>query len=89
MRKRHFIFVVFGIFLTMGAGIFRPVPKVPENELLVTEGRVAHIFEAGVKDVAFQLEGSDQAFYINRGIDQRIDISQLTDELVGKEVSIK
>lgn len=89
MKKRHFILVVVGIFLTMGAGIFRPVPKLPENELLITEGKISDIFEAGYKDVVFQLEGSERQFYINRGVEQGMDIRELKDELVGKEVTIK
>jgi len=89
MKKRHLLFVVVGIFLTMGAGIFRPVPKVPEKELLVTEGTVSNIFTAGVKDIVFELEGTDRSFYINRGIDQGMDIRSLKKELIGKDVIIK
>jgi hypothetical protein len=89
MNKRHLLFVVVGIFLTMGAGIFRPVPKVPENDLLVTEGTVSNIFEAGVRDIVFELEGTDRSYYINRGIDQGIDIKSLKSKLIGKDVIIK
>ena len=89
MKKRYLILVVVGIFLTMGAGIFRPVPKPPEDELLITEGKIEKIFEGGIKDIVFQLEGSERQFYINRGIDQGLDIKSMRNELIGKEVTIK
>ncbi|MEJ2004118.1 MAG: hypothetical protein P8X57_03940 [Cyclobacteriaceae bacterium] len=89
MNKRHILFVVVGIFLTISAGIFRPVPKVPENDLLITRGTVANITEAGVRDIVFELEGTDRSYYINRGIDHGIDIRSLKEELIGKDVVIK
>ena len=65
------------------------VPIKPESELLAIEGMVTSIFEGGVKDVCFRLEGDKNVYYINRGLENGLVLEQLQNQLIGKEVIIK
>jgi len=51
-------------------------------------GIVTSIYEDGTKDAVFQIAGQNKVFYINRGIEKNISISDLSQKLVGKEVNI-
>ena len=67
----------------------RPVPSLPELECEVTTGIVTDLFEGGEKDIVFRLRGDKRAFYINRGIEKGLILSDLQDRLSGKEVTFK
>lgn len=77
------------ILIAISIAIFRPVPIVPENEALVESGKVKSIFEAGVKDVVFILEDNKRRFYINRGLENGLELDTLREKLIGKKVIIK
>ncbi|MBT1703542.1 hypothetical protein [Chryseosolibacter indicus] len=47
------------------------------------------IYEAGTKDVAFELRGHSGVFYVNRGLEHGLDLKKLKFELLGREVTIK
>ena len=76
-------------FLILAALIFRPVP-IPDNaeDCLVAEGRVTHIFEGGVKDVVFRLANDETTYYINRGLEQGLNLENLKETLIGNHVKI-
>jgi len=81
------LFVAFGLLIVT---IFRPVPTPSSDaECLQTTGKVINIYEGGIKDVVLVLENSKQKFYINRGLEQGLDITELKKRLMSKEVSIK
>ena len=65
------------------------VPIKPEEELLIKEGKVTSIFEGGVKDVCFRLEGDNNVYYINRGLENGLELNELRDQLMGNDVIIK
>jgi len=69
--------------------ILTPVPEAKENNCQEARGTVKHIFEAGTKDVVFKLNETDKTFYINRGLEQGLDLERLRRELVNQEVLIK
>ncbi len=77
------LMVVLAIFT------FRPVPIVSESEALVTIGVVAAIHEGGVKDAVFSLEDNTTRYYINRGLENGLDLASLRSKLIGEEVIIK
>jgi hypothetical protein len=55
-----------GSFLGLGILIFRPVPIPDEKDCLSLKGMVSEVYEGGVNDVVFKLQGLDKEFYINR-----------------------
>ena len=69
--------------------VLRPVPIVSEDKAIVETGIVANIFEAGVKDVVFMLEDIPRKFYINRGLEQGLNLEDLKNRLIGKEIILK
>ena len=82
--------LIFGALILVVLFIFlRPVPIVPESEAITVKGKVKSIFEGGVKDVVFVLEDQASRFYINRGLENGLNLNDLQNRLVGKEVIIK
>lgn len=77
--------------LLLGLGVlsFRPVPVPDENDCLSLKGTVSEVYEAGVKDVVFKLQGLDKKFYINRGLERGLDLKKLRADLTNKEILIK
>lgn len=86
--EKYLIISAF-FFLAVGLLFFRPVPIVKESKALVKSGVVSSIYEAGVKDVVFRLEGIEQRYYINRGLENGLVLDSLRDKLLGQEVTIK
>jgi hypothetical protein len=76
--------VVAGLVLLF----FRPVPIVPEEDCLVTKGIVASIQEGSSFDVVFTLH-TNQKFYINRGLENGLNIDTLRKNILLQEVTIK
>ncbi len=72
-----------------GLLIMRPVPIPGENDCLVVKGTVDHIYEGGVKDVVFVLNDHKTRYYINRGLEQGLDLEQLRESLLQQEITIK
>jgi hypothetical protein len=90
MKKTHLtIAAAIGLFVLLAAFTLRPVPTVTEKECLVIKGTVTNIYEGGVKDVVFVLKGQKETYYINRGIEQGLDLNALKKQLEGKEITIK
>jgi hypothetical protein len=76
------------VFLGLGIVMFRPVPVPDEKDCLSVKGKVTKVYEAGVNDVIFKLEGSDKEFYINRGLERGVDLQELRASLTNKEIVI-
>lgn len=77
------------VIFFIGFVFFRPVPIVSEERALVVEGTVKGIYEAGVKDVVFLLKDQPTRFYINRGLENGLNLETLRSQLLGKTVTIK
>ena len=88
MRTRNWTILTGLLFLGLGILIFRPVPIPAEKDCLSLKRTVSEIYEAGVKDVVFKLQGFDKAFYINRGLERGLDLKKLRVDLIGKEIVI-
>jgi len=89
MKTRNWILLCGLIFLGLGILIFRPVPIPDEKDCLSLKGKVTDIYERGVKDVVFKLEGFDQEFYVNRGLESGLELNNLRAALINKEIVIK
>jgi len=86
---KTFIFGLGFLILVSGILVLRPVPIVDEDEAIVEQGIVASISEGGVKDVLIRLENNQRRYYINRGLENGLDLKQLREQLIGKSVTIK
>ena len=89
MKKTHLaIAAAIGLFVLSAVFILRPVPTPLEKDCITIKGTVTHIYEGGVKDVVFVLDGRKETYYINRGLEQ-LNLAALKKELEGKEITIK
>lgn len=84
------IFIGFGIVIfLLAAFIFRPVPIVSEDRAIVETGIVTDIYEGGENDVVFLLENKKRRYYINRGLENGLDLADLRERLIGREITLK
>ena len=81
--------VVSLLFLGVVAVSILKVPVPAEKDCLVVRGVVESIYEAGDKDVVFQLKDQKNTFYVNRGLELGLDLNTLKADLLNKEVLIK
>jgi len=90
MKKKYIFIALVVLFFAFAALTFRPV-IVPENvnECLVAEGKIINIFEGGVKDIVFKLEGDKTTYYINRGLEHGLNLADLRRQLIGNNVIIR
>jgi hypothetical protein len=90
MKSFYLILALFSLpFLGMVAVNTFTVPIPAEKDCLVVRGVVKSIYEAGDKDVVFQLKDQKNTFYINRGLESGLDLQTLKADLLNKEVLIK
>jgi|GEM_PF-4303933 len=88
--KRIILFSLLGLGLIAFAAFtftYRNV-EVSKADCLMTTGIVSNIFEGGVKDVVFELDGKKQSFYINSGVENGFDINVLEKQLLAQDVLI-
>ena len=69
--------------------ILRTVPIPAEKDCLVLKGTVTKIYEGGVKDVVIELNGHNQKFYVNRGLQRGLNLQELQSKLTGSEIVLK
>jgi len=62
---------------------------IPGSECKIVTGNALSIAEGGIKDVVFSIEGNNERFYINRGLESKYSLGQLKSELLGKNVTIR
>lgn len=83
------LFLLLAPILLLSILILRPVPIVEESDALVVSGTVSGIFEGGEKDIVIRIKGDTRFFYINRGLENGLDIPDLKAQLMYKNVTIK
>jgi hypothetical protein len=88
MRGSARTYLIFAVVIIVLLVIFRPVPKVEESETLVHKGEVVQILESGNQDVLFRLKDG-KAFYINRGLEQGLELDSLRHKFLQKELEFK
>ncbi len=90
MRKLFWISVIVALpFFGITAIQVLKIPIPDEKDCLVVKGIVADIYEAGEKDVVFELKGQSKTFYINRGLELGLDLQTLRTDLLNKQITIK
>lgn len=84
------LFIGFGIlFFLFAVLILRPVPIVSEDRAIMETGIVSDIFEGGENDVVFRLKNKKRRYYINRGLENGLDLTDLQKRLIGREITLK
>lgn len=80
---------VFGVLFLIGALILRPVPIVAEEDAIVESGIVYRVYEGGEKDLVIMFQDDHRRFYINRGLENGLDLAEMQEKLVGNKVTVK
>ena len=69
--------------------IFRPVPIVSENKTISESGIVKEIYSNKGNDIIFVLENIERRFYINRGLENGLELNNLKQKLIGNSIVVK
>lgn len=91
MKKlAKYIVIGFGLFVfILSALIFRPVPIVAESKAITQTGIVSKIYCNSGNDIVFILENNPQRYYINRGLENGLELNKLKNQLIGNTIIIK
>lgn len=87
-RKQTILWTSIGMLIGLMVLVLRPVPQTTENNAIMIKGTVQKIFEGGDMDIVFSLRENAQIYYINRGLEQGLNIHNLRNRLLGQKVSI-
>ena len=71
------------IILIIAVLIFRPVPIVSESNAISEIGIVREIYSNKGNDIIFVMENTDRRFYINRGLENGLELNNLKEKLIG------
>ena len=77
------------IILIIAVLIFRPVPIVSESNAISEIGIVKEIYSNKGNDVIFVMEKTDRRFYINRGLENGLELNNLKEKLIGNSIVVK
>ena len=86
MKKIIYVFIIF-IFVAFFIILSTAIDTSKENSIKVY-GTVKLITEGGVKDVVFELENNKTLYYINRGCENRFEISKAKKDFEGKKITL-
>ena len=87
MRK---LFLGIGLLLSILFILaLRPVPILNEAECQSVSGTLENLHEGPGYDLVLKLEEDSRRFYINRGLEQGLDLVELKRTLLGKEIKLK
>ena len=88
MKKTTLLFIAF-LFFALAFFFLRPVPNLTVENSITENAVVSDIYEGGIKDAVFEVANSDRKFYINRGLENGLDLDVLKEKLIGQEVIFK
>ena len=89
LKTIDWIFIVGVLCFALAVMLFRPVPVLPENKLMVIKVKVIDIYEGGVNDINFKLQGRREIFYVNRGLERGLRLLELRAQLINENITIK
>jgi hypothetical protein len=87
--KQWIISALIIVFVSFFILAMRPVPIPAEEDCLTISGTVTLVSESEGKDVRIKLQGVDQIFYVNRGLEAGLNLIQLNNDLLHKHITIK
>ena len=77
------------LFFIIALLIFRPVPIVTEDNTITEQGVVSSIYSNEGNDIIFTIENTQRRFYINRGLENGLELNNLKQRLIGNEIVLK
>lgn len=77
------------VFFTIAVLIFRPVPIVSEKDAVTERGIVSEIYSNAGNDIIFLMENNERKFYINRGLENGLELNSLKEKLIGNTIVVK
>ena len=77
------------LFFIIALLIFRPVPIVTEDNTITEQGVVSSIYSNEGNDIIFTIENTQRRFYINRGLENGLELNDLKQRLIGNEIVLK
>ena len=84
------IFISFSLlFFIVAVLIFRPVHIVAEKNTISESGIVKEIYTNKGNDIIFILENVQRRFYINRGLEMGLELTDLKKRLIGNSIVVK
>ena len=83
-----FLIVVFFLLVVLLA-VQCVVPPATEDNCFEVNGVVEYIGSPCCEDVVFNLRHDGKDYYINRGLEQGLDVNALRDRLLENEVNLK
>ena len=80
--------IILGIaFLILGI-LYFPVPIVKGENTITVEGVIVDVYEGGVNDVVFKVDGDNVSYYVNRGTELGLNVENLKKKLIGNQVML-
>lgn len=91
MKKaaKYFLIVFSSLFLVIAILILRPVPIVSESKAITENGIVAEIYSNSGNDIIFVMQHIERRFYINRGLENGLELDRMKDKLIGNTIVVK
>ncbi len=80
--------VLITILMILAAMALKPLAIGKEEKAISISGVISQVYEAGEKDVVFILDNSPKKYYINRGLENGLELDNLQ-KLINQEVTIK
>jgi len=87
MRALMLVGFAIATMLVLFILLVGPVDTSPGNCREVS-GIVLKIEERATKDIVFTIKGNPYTYYINRGLEQGLDLKVLESRLVGQEITL-
>lgn len=87
--SRIAVFSIVAFLFIAFAMLFRPVPAATTSNTIDFEGVVSNIKEGGIKDVVFSFQNSNKNPYINRGLENGLNLEELRTKLLNKQCKFK
>ncbi len=66
---------------------FRPIYNVSSDECVIEQHEITYVFEGGVKDAVFRIKDNNKTLYINRGLENGLNLERLRKDAVGKQAT--
>ena len=85
--KKTILVVIATIFVFAIIISLMPINNSKENSIEVS-GIVKSVFEGGVHDLVFELENDKITYYINRGLENGLQLEKVRTDYSGKKATI-
>ena len=77
------VFILVGAFLLLLMRV-----DTRKSNAVEIKGIPTYFFEGGIKDANFRLQNDSNKYYINRGLENGLELRKLNSELVNKEIIV-